>query len=227
MNVIIKKIIPYALKRLLGRSKLFWSLRSKFTGKDVWIGYAKQYSDERRGFFSSFVDEKGCVTILDYGCASGPNLRRIETDLKKNFFYFLGIDISNDAIKIAKSIIKSNAKFSRYLTSENILEFSKQSQDGIVDLAIFDRVLTILNKKDLANLFLIISKYVRYIIIDDFFSEQEFQDKVWLARNYEKLLKEYGYKIVNKKKSEHPITSKFHSEHAYLMVFEKKTVDNF
>ena len=81
--------------------------------------------------------------------------------------------------------------------------------------------MTILNKKDLANLFLIISKYVKYIIIDDFFSEQEFQDKVWLARNYEELLKEYGYKIVTKKKSEHPITSKFHSEHAYLMVFEK------
>lgn len=221
MNVIIKKILPYALKRLLGNSKLFWSLRSKFQGKGVWIGYAKQYSEERRGFFSSFVDEKGCVTILDYGCASGPNLRRIEIDIKKKNFYFLGIDISNDAIKIAKSIIKSNAKFSRYLTSENILELSKQSKDGIVDLAIFDRVLTILNKKDLANLFLIISKYVKYIIIDDFFSEQEFQDKVWLARNYEELLKEYGYKIVTKKKSEHPITSKFHSEHAYLMVFEK------
>ena len=222
MNIIIKKIIPYALKRLLGKSKFFWSLRSKFMGKGVWIGYAKSYSEERRGFFSSFVDEYGCATIIDYGCASGPNLNRIETDLKEKKFYFLGIDISNDALKIAKSLIKSRAKFSRYLTSENILELSKQSKDSIIDLAIFDRVLKILDEKDLANLFQTISEYVRYIIIDDFFSNQEYQGKVWIALNYEELLNEYGYKIIKKKKSEHKITSKFHSEHAYLLVFEKK-----
>jgi SAM-dependent methyltransferase len=219
----IKKIIPYALKRLLGRSKLFWSLRSKFTGKGIWLAYAKNYLEDRRGFFSSFVEKHGCTTILDYGCASGPNLLRIEKDVKERKFFFLGIDISNDAIAIAKNKIKSNAKFSRYLTSENILQLSKQNTEGIVDLAIFDRVLTILDKKDLINLFQIISKHVRYLIIDDFLSEQEFQDKVWLARNYEELLKEYGYKIIIKKKSEHKITSKFHSKYAYLLVFEKNS----
>lgn len=224
MYLNIRKIIPNALKKLVGRSKLYWSLRTKFTGKGFWIDYAKSYSTERRKFFSSFVDEYRCTTILDYGCASGPNLYRIETDLKEKKFFFLGIDISDDALKIANNLIKSSAKFSRHLTSENILELSKQNKDGIVDLAIFDRVLTILNKKDLDNLFQIISKYVRYIIIDDFFSKQEFQGKVWLARNYEELLKEYEYKIIKKKKSEHEITSKFHSEHAYLLVFEKSNM---
>lgn len=221
MIVIIKKLIPKTWKKIIGRSYLFWGLRSKFLGNNVWRGYKNSYKDERRGFYSDFVIKNACINILDFGCASGPNLIRIEKDSPNSKFYFLGIDVANDALKIAREEISSEAVFAQRLTSRNFSELANLGRSGAVDLAIFDRVLTCLTERDLVKTLELISSKTKHIIIDDFFAPIECQGPVWLARNYEDILYQYGYKLLVKQQSGYQITSDFHNEYAFLAVFSK------
>jgi len=218
----IKKLIPNNLKKRIGRSYFFWSFRSVFFGKSVWEAYKSSYLEERRGFYSDFVIKKACTTILDFGCASGPNLIRIEKDSPNTQYYFLGIDVSNDALKIAKKEISSKAFFEKKLTSKNFSKLANIGGSGVVDLAIFDRVLTCLTERDLAKTLDLISSKTKYVIIDDFFAQKEHQGPVWLARNYEDILYQYGYELIVKQKSGHKMTTDFHNEYAFIAAFSKK-----
>ena len=218
---LIKKIIPTGLKRRIGRSRLFWSLRSKFLGDSVWMGYKNSYKDKRRGFYSDFVNKNRCVTILDFGCASGPNLIRIEKDLPTQKFFFLGIDVSSDALRIARAEISSEAVFEQTLTPTSFSRLANLNREGTVDLAIFDRVLTCMTEQELVKTLELISLKCKYIIIDDFFAQKEFQGPVWLARDYENILFQYGYELREKQTSGHKTTSDFHNDHAFLAVFSK------
>lgn len=224
MRNFIKNLAPSSLKRVAGRSYLFWAFRSVVLGQGVWERYSNSFSDARRGFFSIFVAENCCKTILDFGCASGPNIRRIETDLPEKTFYFLGIDVSEDALKIARKNIRSSAIFAKSLTTKDLISVARNNKYQRVDLAIFDRVLTILNERDLLKIFQMISGCVRYIIIDDFYDLEEHNGEVWRARNYEKILSEFNYQLKTKIKSEHLATTCFHDNYAYLMVFESQAV---
>jgi SAM-dependent methyltransferase len=222
MNKLIKKLIPANVKKVIGRSYLFWGYRSFFVGKGVWSAYKDSYKDDRRSFYSDFVIKNACITILDFGCASGPNLIRIEKDSPNTKYKFLGIDVSNDALKIAREEIKSEAVFEKTLTSKNVSQLANLGCSGFVDLAIFDRVLTLLTERDLVQTFSLLSSKTTHIIIDDFFSKNKHQGPVWLARDYEGILRHYGYDLISKQKSRHQATSDFHNEYAFLAVFSKK-----
>jgi SAM-dependent methyltransferase len=217
----LKKILPSFIKRAIVNSNLFWQFRSKIFGKRVWYSYRDDFLSKRREFYSSFVSQNSCSSILDFGCASGTNLIRIERDHSNVDFSFLGIDISQDALQIAKKEIISKSKFSSKLTEENFEWLINSTKTGQVDLAIFDRVLTLLSTKEFEELFLLIKNKVEYLIIDDFYSEEDYSGELWTAKNYKKILENYGFELINKEKSRHKVTSSFHNEYAFILVFQK------
>ncbi len=214
----LKKFIPKFLKKKIVTNKYFWKLRH-FISLDAWSGYANDWNISRRKFYSDFVFNYKINSILDFGCATGVNLVRIENDYPKKQFCFLGIDISSKAIEIAKKKVKSRSCFYNYLDKSNLLSFLKNNGLKAFDLVIFDRVLYLLNENEINILFNNYKIYFKYIILDDFHSELKATNGVYTSKNYVKIFEKNGYKLIQISESEHKIMDVFFKNHAKRMVF--------
>ena len=79
---------------------------------------------ERRNFYSNFVDIHSISSVFEFGCASGPNLKNIQTFSALEVFCF-GYDINPGAIKLAKEQFNSDRSyfctdFDRVLTEQTL-----------------------------------------------------------------------------------------------------------
>ncbi|MDC3116902.1 class I SAM-dependent methyltransferase, partial [Alphaproteobacteria bacterium] len=84
-----------------------------------------------RNFFHLPINKRNLINILDVGCGSGANLWM----LAREGFNAKGIDISENAIKLCRKLVKSyggNAEF--YVGSMTDLPFETGSMDAIVDV---------------------------------------------------------------------------------------------
>lgn len=220
---LIHRLIPNILKKIIGNSYIFWKFRHKISGEDVWSSYRDDFSAPRREFYSRFVKENSIRTILDFGCASGTNILRIERDLPELKLHFLGVEISQKAIDVARESCKSDCDFEQYLTLEKLQSLGNKSENGIVGLAIFDRVLTVLRDRDLRRMFEMIKGKVEYLIIDDFNSLKTISGDVWKARDFKSICINYSFELILNEDSEHIKTTDFHKSYAKRLVFKRIT----
>ena len=76
-----------------------------------------------------------------------------------------------------------------------------------IDLVIFDRVLYLLDEKDLQDHMLRYSHYYKLIVIDDFLPSDSIElNSRYRPRDYIKILRSYNFNVIDDSKSDH-ITS--------------------
>ena len=171
--------------------------------RDRKIDWKKEYFDTHdhphRQLIINELKRVKFGSLLEVGCASGPNLHRIKQEFPG--VQIGGVDISQDAIDVAKKLLPANA----------ILDVQRADQlmfgDKSVDVIISDMALIYLNlrklKECLRRMRLIGRKK---IILCEFHSENLWK-RVGLrwaagyyAYNYRKLLEKIGFWDVTIKK---------------------------
>jgi len=184
------------LKRFVASNHLFWRYRHFFQKIE------KSYGVVKVNNFNKIFKSYKIKSVLDFGCATGDKLVYF---IKKGVNIVCGVDINQKAIKVAEEKIKYfniNYKFLNIIDLKKINFFYKKK----FDLTIIDRVLYILNEKDLSNCIKKISKISNYIYIDDFFLNSNNNLSVknikgYVHRDFDKILKKNKFKLVFKKKS--------------------------
>ena len=210
-------------KNLIRNKKIYWKLRH-LINPNVWSTYYNDSQSKRRNFYSKFIQQNELKVIFEFGCASGPNLFSIDKNVPWNLSYF-GYDISSKAIKFAK---KKSQKDSYFFTSK----ISPKIVDGQLDnwrikkfdLAIYDRVLYLLDENEIKKHFENYKDYMRYIIIDDFHNSKTTEkDDAYYSKNYEMILLKFGFKLKKNDPSEHIIgNDDFFKRNARRLIFEKE-----
>ncbi len=191
------KSLYVLIRNSISKTKLFWKYRHLFQPQ-VWRSYKSDQDNLRRLFYSNFLKTNNLNSIFEFGCASGPNFFSIKKELED--IYFFGYDISIQAIKTVNynsSNIKYN--FTHKLSPKSLEEFIKKNNIDNFDLAIFDRVLYMIDQKTTRLIFNIYSKYFKYIIIDDFHSDNPCWDKekYIFSKNYIDILDDYHFQIID------------------------------
>lgn len=133
---------------------------------------AKKYAQTREKFRSDaeiFVDEiqgneKKTLKILEFGCGSGRLLKHL-SEVKGKKIYYVGIDLSNELLKIAKKQIKpSNKNISTEFVCDDILsavkKYKQESFDYIIGIASFQHIPT---QKDR---FYLMKNFYRLLVYD-------------------------------------------------------------
>ena len=159
------------VKNYILKSNLFWRYR-QIIHKDVWLTYFDSYNVERRNFYSNYVNKHNCRSIFEFGCASGPNLKNIQSRVQFETFYF-GFDINNAAIKLAKKKFNVQTSFfSNILTLKKIEGQLLSWKSSTFDLSIYDRVLYLLNESEVSAHFSKYGIFFKTVIIDDFHNSE-------------------------------------------------------
>ena len=209
----IKNVLINSIKK----SAFYWKYRNLFQ-KKVWDDYMSDYRNDRRQFYNSFIKTYSISSVFEFGCASGPNYLTIKNFIK----YFFGYDISRAAIKTILDVIgnKSEVKFSTNLN--DISEFLKTNNLNEFDLAIYDRVLYLLSEKQTLDHFNVYGNLFKYIIIDDFHSQEFLSDEEYYIRtkNYTDILE--NFELVNCINSSHKTWNYFTKKTAKVLIFKKK-----
>ncbi len=190
-------------------SKTFWMFRH-LIHNDIWHSYYESYSTDRRFFYSDLVRKNNYQTVFEFGSASGPNLKNIELYSSHQTFLF-GFDISRGGSWICKKKFNPRSTFFTTVISENIFK-SKLHDWGCsnFDLAIYDRVLYLLDEREVKEHFFKFQKYFSVVVIDDFHNSQ-FIDKndSYLSKNYENIMSVFGFKLMVDEKSKHLVSDVF------------------
>ena len=187
------------------KSKLFWYYRHILT-PNFWEKQLECKNQKRRHFYSKFIkDNKIKPVIFEFGCGSGVNFHVIEKNIKN--CNFLGFDISQNAILIARQFQKDNWKFVSKIDVDLLSQFLTEKTFSTFGLAIYDRVLYNLTNKDVKNHFNTYGKIFDYIIIDDFvhFNDIPFKSGAYISKNYVKILNNRNFKLIHNYKSKHNI----------------------
>ena len=189
------------LRNNLSKTKFFWKYRHLYD-PTVWKSYREDYSSSRRNYYSNLINKHNLRSVFEFGCASGPNYLSIKSNHPKIIFF--GYDISTSAIKQIKNANSSEVFFSNKISTGSIEDFLLSNGLEKFDLAIFDRVLYMLPKKDIEDLLNKYSKYFNYVIIEDFHSENPRWDseKYIYAQNYILILEKYKFSLLENKVSE-------------------------
>ena len=210
-----------AIKNYIQKNKFFWQYRH-FVHRDVWLNYFNSYKSERRNFYSNYAETNKCRTFFEFGCASGPNLKNIQSRVSFETFFF-GYDINKAAIEFAKQkfIIKTS-NFSDLLTKNKLEKCLLSWGSSAFDLAIYDRVLYLLNENQVSNHFSEYGLFFNSIIIDDFHNS-EFLDynDAYYSKDYQKILSKFGFKIIQNDASEHPVSGPFCERSSRRLVFNR------
>ena len=189
------------LRNNLSKTKFFWKYRHLYD-PTVWKSYREDYSSSRRNYYSNLINKHNLRSVFEFGCASGPNYLSIKSNHPKIIFF--GYDISTSAIKQINNANSSEVFFSNKISTGSIEDFLLSNGLEKFDLAIFDRVLYMLPKKDIEDLLNKYSKYFNYVIIEDFHSENPRWDseKYIYAQNYILILEKYKFSLLENKVSE-------------------------
>lgn len=172
----------------LRTSSIYWKYRHIFQ-KNVWELYSDPgfKTNSRNEFLKNFIQSNKIKIIFDFGCASGNNYFNIN-----NLIYsYYGIDISEEALKVFKKKGAPNVVLSTKIDINNIDDFLRKNNQHQFDLAIYDRVLYLLNDKEIEIHAEILSKKFKFILIDDFFSTEKKINSDYKTRDYTKIFKNH------------------------------------
>lgn len=161
------------LKRYLASNKFFWKYRH-ILQKNI---FKNSYGFVPKNHFNNIFDNLSINSVLDFGCATG---EKLDYFVKNGANYIYAIDINPIALSSAKKKLSSysiNCEFNNSISELNIINFLKKNKIKKFDLIIFDRVLYILDNKELNFVLNIIFKMTKYIYIDDFFLEKKEKKK--------------------------------------------------
>ena len=193
-------------------SKFFWRYRHFLDSKFA-SGYQNDFTNKRRNYYSDIVNKYSLKIIFEYGCASAPNLKNIQENVKhqKNL---IGFDINSSVIKYAKkSFDKQNSLFINKLELNVVEDYLSKIGSKTIDLTIFDRVLYLLSEVQIKNHLKEFKHLYRYVIIDDFHNSQEvIKEGNYYTKNYLELFADFN--LISLETSEHQFNSKFFEENA-------------
>lgn len=221
---IIKNILSVLnkIKNKFRKTNLYWKFRHLLNPK-IWENYHDNFNAKRRDFYSSYIYQNNFKTIFEYGCASGPNLFNIDKNISWDIFYF-GYDISKEAIKFANKKVKKETYFLTYeLNKEILISQLNKWESKKFDLSIYDRVLYLLSEEEIKAHFYKYKNYFCKLVIDDFHNS-DFEDKneAYYSKNYEKILFDYDFKLIQNEPSQHIIgNDDFFKRSSRRLIFEK------
>ena len=111
-----------------------------------------------------------------------------------------GIDINPRAISYCQSRFsqqfESGYHFSQKISQKELRMFLDQNEIEAFDLVIFDRVLYCLDQEKIQDILSIIRPKTNLILIDDFVRDIEFKFTGYVHRNWDEILKKYGFSPV-------------------------------
>ena len=209
MNFLRIKNLKESLGNLIKTSRIYWSYRHIFE-KNVWDDYIKNSETNRCEFYNKIYRENNMLAVFEFGCASGPNLISLKREFKD--LIALGYDINRSAVATGnKYLVSNNLSDNVMLTSSldlnSFKKFLLNNKLEKFDMAIFDRVLYLLDEKDLQDHMLKYSPYYKLIVIDDFLpSDSSELNSRYRPRDYIKILRSYNFNVIDDSKSDH-ITS--------------------
>ena len=182
----------YILRRIAS-SSLFWRIRHLLQPR--WM---VSYSRKDSKFIEKLVAEYNIKSVLDFGCASGATLFNIKSRNESSLVY--GIDINPRAISYCQSRFsqqfESGYHFSQKISQKELRMFLDQNEIEAFDLVIFDRVLYCLDQEKIQDILRIIRPKANLILIDDFVRDIEFKFTGYVHRNWDEILKKYGFSPV-------------------------------
>lgn len=150
--------------------------------------------------------------MLEVGCNLGPNLFLIHKTFPKA--RLAGVDINEDSIKEAKTIIPQE-----YLEVAGIssLPFRKNSFDVVLS----DAVLIYVNPEEIDKAMEELTRVAKkFIVLIEWFDKSingVVKDYHW-ARDYTSLLKKYGFKVSKKKITKDQWPNKNWSTNGYIFI---------
>lgn len=215
------KVMMRIVKNFLKTNKLFWKYRH-LIHKDVWQNYYESYASDRRNFYSEYVIASRCKSVFEFGCASGPNLKNIQSFSNQKVFCF-GFDINREAIKFAEENFDEKTSFFTSVLDNLSLEL-KLKEWGVefFDFAIYDRVLYLLDEAEVIKHFADFGHLFSTVVIDDFHNT-EFVDHnaAYQSKNYQELLLQSGFYLLENCKSAHAVNELFFERSARRLIFKR------
>ena len=187
---------------------------------DVWEGYYQSFSTERRNFYSRYVKKHQLSTIFEFGCSSGPNLQNIKDNVPYPTFCY-GYDISSEAVKLARKRFGSDTCFFTDELDKNKMKDLLNYWDvKRFDFSIYDRVLYLLSESKVQEHFNGYKNLFKIVVIDDFHNS-DFVDTndAYHSKDYEKILREIGFELIDIKNSEHISGDDFFERSAKRLIF--------
>ena len=176
------------IKRFLSSNKFFWKYRHL-----IQWSYSKPGSKKIHQFFYRTVNEYKVKSLLDYGFGKGDLLKELNGSLNISFFF--GIDINKKNVnEIRKSFNKKNSFFSDELNKNDLKKTLNHFGIYKIDLIVFDRVLYILNDKELKILLEKVSELTDLILIDDFYINESITKSEYRHRDWIKIFQKYDFK---------------------------------
>lgn len=224
------------LRNKIKTSHFFWRYRH-LVDPSVWRSYLADHATERRGFYADYMRFKGLRSVFEFGCASGPNLQNIidhfdggtlqDTDQTTRHvppLIVVGYDINRKAIEVAQEHLASETRlFVDELDKGQLASFLSQNGADRFGLAIYDRVLYLLNTDKVDAHFKILAGLLEHLVIDDFHhAGDERTNGAYFTKDYVALLGEHGFDLVANEASEHPARELFFEENARRLIFRKR-----
>ena len=182
------------IKRKVISSPKYWKIRHFI--EPSWVSaYEHKKTNE---FYFDYLKKSSFNSLLDFGCATGKTMY----DLKLKFPDLLsyGIEINENALSRAEHIFSNidntgrSFSFQSKLNESDIKIFLKTHSLKRFDLAIFDRVLYCLSDKEINDIFLIVTKFVNEVFIDDFMYDQSFKGIGYKHRKWNEIFAKFDFK---------------------------------
>ena len=133
------------------------------------------------------------------------------------------MDLNKAAIRLAqKKFSKEFSLFSTTATREEVGDKLQEWGISSFNLAIYDRVLYLLDEKEIHNHFDEFSDLFDYILIDDFHNSS-FQDSndIYSSKDYSRILSRHGFKVLSIEKSNHSMQDSFFKSNAKRVLLQR------
>jgi len=228
------------LKNRIKTSHVFWRYRH-LVDPGVWQSYHADHATERRRFYANYMQREDLRSVFEFGCASGPNLRNIVDHLDAGAaqdvenggmlagrhgrpLIVVGYDVNRKAVEMARAHLAADTRlFVDTLDVRQLAAFLSQHRIDRFDLAIYDRVLYLLDQDTVDAHFGMVADLLEHIVVDDFHHAGEARTNgAYLTKNYVELLNTHGFELAAEEASEHPAREPFFEENARRLIFRKR-----
>jgi len=168
----------------------YWSERKINWRKD----YLDTWNHPHRKIIVNILKQIPWMSLLEIGCASGPNLAAILKAMPGR--QIGGVDISQDAIELAQKTFKGG--FFKVNSADDIMMSDKST-----DVVLSDMTLIYVNRKDIDRYVKEMKRIARnYVILSEFHSKSLWNrlalkyNSGYNAYNWERLLNKHGFRDI-------------------------------
>ncbi len=212
------------IKDWLKTRRFYWAYRHIFV-PNFWVEILKDALAVRRKFYAEYLHSISGQYVFEFGCSSGVNFHALQSQTQN--FTGLGIDISKAAIQAARAHSPSETcHFDYMLSTKRLDKFLKGHQVGQFDLAIYDRVLYLMDNSEIITHFQTYGQYFKHLVVDDFHHDTgpQLHSGRYRTRDFISLLEKAGFVLVEKRRSSYPKsdTDEFFSKGAYILIFKQR-----